>query len=72
LGKIAKMPARRALMESRRPLVNVLELKNWWYVPDQADPTEIDVKVVVHDSGRFAGDVTGKQTDPSGSSRTIF
>ena len=62
----------QAFMDSRRPLVNVIELKNWWYVPDEANPTEIDVNVVVHDSGRFAGNVTGEQTDPSGSSTTIF
>jgi hypothetical protein len=62
----------QAFMESRRPLVNVLELKNWWYVPDEVNPTEIDASVVVHDSGRFAGGVTGEQTDPSGSSTTVF
>jgi hypothetical protein len=28
--------------------------------------------VVVHQSGRFAGNVTGEQTDASGSSATIF
>ena len=37
-----------------------------------SDPTEIRVSVVVHQSGRFAGNVTGEQTDPSGSSTTIF
>jgi len=62
----------QALMESRRPLVNVLELKNWWYVPDEDNPTEIDASVVVHDSGRFAGNVTGEQTDSSGSSTIAF
>lgn len=62
----------QALMESRRPLVNVLELKNWWYVPDEVNPTEVDVSVVVHDSGRFAGNVAGEQTDSSGSSTTVF
>jgi hypothetical protein len=30
------------------------------------------VNVVVHQSGRFAGNVTGEQTDPSGSSRNVF
>jgi hypothetical protein len=42
---------RRALMESRRPLIDVIELKDWWYVPDDSHPTEIQVSVVVHDSG---------------------
>src|SRR5213075_3024832 len=62
----------RALMESRRPLMNVIELKEWWYVPDEGHPTEVRVSVVVHQSGRFAGNVTGEQTDSSGSSITIF
>jgi hypothetical protein len=30
------------------------------------------VNVVVHQSGRFAGNVTGEQTDPSDSSRNVF
>src|SRR5213075_258794 len=62
----------RALMESRRSLMNVIELKQWWYVPDEIHPTEIHVSVVVHQSGRFAGNATGEQTDPSGSSTTVF
>jgi hypothetical protein len=63
---------RRALMESRRPLLTVIELKDWWYVPDDSYPTEIRLSVLVHDSGRFAGNVTGEQTDPEGSSTTVF
>jgi hypothetical protein len=62
----------RALMESRRPLMNVIELKEWSYFPDESHPAEIRVNVVVHQSGRFAGNVTGEQTDSSGSSTTIF
>ena len=62
----------RTLMKSRRPLIDVIELKNWWYFPDNTYPMEIYVSVVVHDSGRFAGNVTGDETDPSGLSRTVF
>jgi hypothetical protein len=62
----------RALMGSRRPLMNVIELKEWSYFPDENHPTEIRVSVVVHQSGRFAGNVTGEQTDASGFSTTIF
>ena len=62
----------RALMENRRPLMNVIELKEWSYVPDESHPTEIRVSVVIHQPGRFAGNVTGEQTDSSGSSTTIF
>jgi hypothetical protein len=62
----------RTLMESRRRFINVIELKEWRYIPDDIYPTEIRVNVVVHQSGRFAGNVTGEQTDPSGSSRNVF
>jgi hypothetical protein len=53
----------RTFMESRRPLLNVIELKEWWYFPDEISPTEIRVRVFVHESGRFAGNVTGEQCD---------
>ena len=62
----------RALMESRRSRINVIELKKWWYFPDEVDPTEIRVKVIVRESGRFAGNVKGEQIDPSGSSTIVF
>ena len=62
----------QTLMESRRLLANVIELKEWWYFPDDIYPTEIRVNVVAHESGRFAGNVTGEQTDPSGSSGNVF
>ncbi|HEY4271247.1 MAG TPA: hypothetical protein VGM65_04520 [Candidatus Udaeobacter sp.] len=62
----------RARMESRKLLRNVIELKQWWYVPDESDPTEIRVSVVVHESGRFAGNVIGERTDSSSSSITVF
>jgi len=74
-GKLRRLAASNeyeTLMASRRPLVNAIELKRWWYVPDEAAPTEIHVSVVVHRSGRFAGNVTGDQTDSSGSSTTVF
>ena len=70
--RLAMSNERRTLMESRKPLINVIELKQWWYVPDESDPTEIRVSVVVHQSGRFAGNVMGEQKDSSGSSTTIF
>ena len=72
LRRLAIANEEQRAMESRRPLINVIELKQWWYVPDENDPTEIRVKVVVHQSGRFAGNVTGEQTDPSGSSTNVF
>jgi hypothetical protein len=62
----------RTLMENRRTRINVIELKEWWYFPDDSYPMEIRVSVVVHESGRFAGNVTGEQTDLSGASRTVF
>jgi hypothetical protein len=72
LHRLAISNQYRALMESRRALSSVIELKEWWYFPDESDPAEIRVSVVVHQSGRFAGNVTGERTDPSGSSTTIF
>ena len=62
----------RTLLESRRLLMNVIELKEWSYFPDESHPTEIRVSVVTHQPGRFAGGVTGEQTDSSGSSTIIF
>ena len=62
----------QAMMACRRPLMNVIELKEWRYIPDESHPREISVNVVIHQPGRFAGNVTGDQTDASGSSTTIF
>jgi len=72
LRRVAISNEYRKMMADRRPLVNVIELKRWWYVPDESHPTEIRVDVVTHQPGRFAGNVTGEQTDSSGSSTTIF
>lgn len=62
----------RAMMARRKRLVNVIELNKWWYVPDESHPTEIRVSVVVHQAGRFAGNVSGEQTDSSGSTTIVF
>jgi hypothetical protein len=62
----------RALMESRKARLNAIELKRWWYFPNESIPTAIRVNVLVHESGRFAGNVVGEQTDSSGSSTAIF
>ena len=72
LRRVAMSNEYRKMMADRRPLVNVIELKRWWYVPDESHPTEIRVDVVTHQPGRFAGNVTGEQTGSSGSSTTIF
>src|SRR5262249_35596789 len=72
LHRLAISREYRTMMANRRPLMNVIELKRWWYVPDESHPTEIRVDVVAHQPGRFAGNVTGEQTDSSGSSTTIF
>jgi hypothetical protein len=72
MRRVAMSNEYRTMMAKRRPLMNVIELKQWWYVPDENHPTEIRVNVVTHQPGRFAGNVTGEQTDSSGSSATIF
>lgn len=74
-GKVRRMSMAneyRTIMAKRRGLTNVIELKKWWYVPDENHPTEIRVEVVTHQPGRFAGNVAGEQTDSSGSSTMIF
>ena len=72
LRRVAISNEYRKMMADRRPLMKVIELKRWWYVPDENHPTEIRVDVVTHQPGRFAGNVAGEQTDASGSSTTIF
>ena len=72
LCRLAVSNEHRTLMESRKPLINVIELQEWWYSPDEMDPTEIRANVIVHQSGRFAGNVIGERTDSSDSSTTIF
>jgi len=72
LRRLAISNEYQALMASRRPLMNAIELKEWSYFPDESHPTEIRVSVVVHQSGRFAGNVTGGQTDSSGDFTTVF
>jgi hypothetical protein len=62
----------RTLMESRKRLINIIELKEWSYFPDESHPTAIRVSVVVHQPGRFAGNVMGEETDSSGNSTTVF
>ena len=72
LRRVAMSNEYRKMMADRSPLINVIELKKWWYVPDESHPREIRVDVVTHRPGRFAGNVTGEQRDSSGSSTTIF
>jgi len=72
LHRVAMFKEHRAFMESRKRLMNVIELKKWWYYPNESDPIEIRVSVLVHEPGRFAGNVTGMQTEPSGNFTTIF
>jgi hypothetical protein len=72
LRRVAIANEYRTMMANRRPLVNVIELKQWWFFPDESHSTEIRVSVVIHQAGRFAGNVTGEQTDASGSSTTVF
>jgi hypothetical protein len=62
----------REIFQSRKPLLNVIELKEWWYFPDDINPTEIRVNVIVHAAGRFAGNVNGAEMDASGSLRSVF
>jgi len=60
--RVAMSNEYRALMESRRPLMNVIELKEWWYGPDETHPTEIRVSVVVLKRFKLEAGETGEQT----------
>ena len=74
-GKVHDLVGRHqyaVLMKHRRALLNVIELKGWQYYPDEISPAEIRVTVTIHDSGWFVGNVTGEQTDSSGSTTTVF
>jgi hypothetical protein len=51
--RLAMSNEHRALMENRRPLMDVIELKEWSYFPDESHPTEIRVSVVIHQPGRI-------------------
>lgn len=48
-------------MQKRKLLADNIELKRWWFVPNEADPKEIHVEVIVTDSGRFSGGVEGRK-----------
>jgi hypothetical protein len=55
-----------AELSNRKSRMNVIELKEWWYVPNKKNLQEIYVRVVVKESGRFTGDVIGFGKDSSG------
>jgi hypothetical protein len=46
--------------ETIRQLRKVMELREWWYVPNAEAPSEIHVRVKVSESGRFSGNVDGR------------
>lgn len=53
--------------QARRKLLrDVIELKSWWYVPDVENPAEIHVSVHVSKSGRFSGNVEGREEGENG------
>jgi hypothetical protein len=57
-GKLLRARAisdQRTFMESRRSLINVIELKKWGYFPDDINPTEIRVNVVVPPARQVCG-----------------
>ena len=74
-GKFVDLADRRAgrvVLAHRKALRETIELKAWQYVADKGAPEEIQVTVAVHDSGRFAGNVTGSRTNPAGSANVVF
>src|SRR5436190_21929356 len=57
LRRVAMSNEHRVLMARRKPLIDVIELKEWSYFPDESNPTEIRISVVVHQPGRVAAGV---------------
>lgn len=51
--------AKEERLEQRKAHLHDIELKKWWYVPDEAHPTEIHAEVVVATPGRFSGNMNG-------------
>jgi hypothetical protein len=47
-------------LDTVEQLRNVLELREWWYVPSADAPQEIHARVKVHESGRFSGNADGR------------
>lgn len=57
-------------MEERQKLAKVIQLSDWWLVPNTQNPEEVHIKVKVSESGRFAGGVQGREAGENG--RQIF
>jgi len=51
--------ASHELQEQRKAHLHDIELKSWWYVPNEADPKEIHVELMVAAPGRFSGSANG-------------
>ncbi|GHN01184.1 hypothetical protein WSM22_26730 [Cytophagales bacterium WSM2-2] len=58
--------------EARKLRMGVIELKEWWYVPDRNNPTEVHAIVRVTEAGRFAGSGLGVGTDSEGEEISVL
>jgi hypothetical protein len=47
-------------MEIVEQLRKVIELREWWYAPNDETPTEIHLRVKVNEAGRFSGNAQGR------------
>ncbi|NJM26476.1 MAG: hypothetical protein HC859_14350 [Bacteroidia bacterium] len=47
--------------QQRRKLMDVIELRRWWYIPDASTAEQIYVMVKVNEGGRFSGNAQGRE-----------
>jgi len=52
--------------KDRAQLGQAIELKRWWFVPNETDPKEIDANLEIKGSGRLAGSAQGRDGEASG------
>ena len=55
----AERRQRVAILENRKNLYEVINLKKWWYAPNADHPEEVYVKLTFGKKGRFAATIEG-------------
>jgi hypothetical protein len=59
-----------AIREQRKSYFNDIRLIRWWFLPDEKNPKEIHVDLVVASAGRFAAQANGNEDGENG--KNIF
>ena len=68
--KYSSIKKNSAKMEQRKLIFNSIQLKRWWLLPTDTNPTEIHVDLEVTSAGRFTALATGKEDGEYG--KNIF